>query len=37
MRPHDRGPTVAEQVDIRAVSDLESLLTQLWPELFSGA
>ncbi|HWP02775.1 MAG TPA: ATPase domain-containing protein [Gemmatimonadaceae bacterium] len=35
MRPDQHGPRVDECVDIVGVSDLESLIHLLWPDLFS--
>ncbi len=37
MRPDNRGPTVGELVEIIGVSDLESLLKELWADLFAEA
>jgi DNA repair protein RadA/Sms len=37
MQPDQGGPRVGEVVDIKGVSDLESLLRELWPDLFTGS
>jgi len=34
MQPDKSGPRVGEAVEIRGVSDLETLLRELWPSLF---
>jgi len=36
MRPDDHGPNMSEIVDIRGIRTLESLIRELWPDLFSG-
>lgn len=35
MRPESHGPAVGELIEITGVSDLEQVLRQLWPDLFS--
>jgi DNA repair protein RadA/Sms len=37
MRPDSGGPAVGDLLEIIGVSDLESLLRQLWPDLFAEA
>jgi len=36
MRPSENGPSVGERVMVRGVSDLESLIQDLWPSLSTG-